>query len=99
MYVVNIKHLFTKNLEIHSHNTRSASNLHVPAATLTKYKKGAHYMGIKIFNHLPDYIKDLVNEKQVLKKKTLERFLLDNIFYSIDEYLNYSNGNIVNHST
>ena len=65
MYVVNNKHSFTKNLEIHSHNTRNASNLHVPAATLTKYKKGAHYMGIKIFNHLSDYIKDLINEKQV----------------------------------
>ena len=52
----------------------------------------------KIFNHLPDYIKDLINEKQVFKK-TLERFLLDNICYSIDEYLNYSNGNIDNHSS
>jgi len=52
----------------------------------------------KIFNHLPDYIKDLINEKQVFKK-TFERFLLDNIFYSIDEYLNYSNGNIDNHSS
>ena len=47
-------------------------------------------MGIKLFNHLPDYIKELINEKQVFKK-TLERFLLDNIFYSIDEYLNHSN--------
>ena len=35
MYVVNNKHSFTKNLEIHSHNTRNASNLHVPAATLS----------------------------------------------------------------
>lgn len=97
MYLVNNKHLFTKNLEIHSHNTRNASNLHVPAANLTKYKKGAHYMGIKIFNHLPDYIKGLINEKQVFKK-TLERFLLDNIFYSIDEYLNFSNNNFDNYS-
>ena len=54
-------------------------------------------MGIKIFNRLPDYMKDLINEKQAFKK-TLERFLLDNIFYSIDEYLNYSNNNIDNHS-
>ena len=68
MYVVSNKHSFTKNLEIHSHNTRNASNLHVPTATLTKYKKGAHYIGIKIFNHLPDYIKVLINEKQVFKK-------------------------------
>jgi hypothetical protein len=25
-------------------------------------------MGIKIFNHVPDYIKGLINEKQTLKK-------------------------------
>jgi hypothetical protein len=39
MYVVNNVHLFTKNMEIHSHNTRSASNLRVPVANITKYKK------------------------------------------------------------
>jgi hypothetical protein len=36
----------------------------VPNAKLTKYQKGAHYMGIKIFNHLPGYIKGLINEKK-----------------------------------
>jgi hypothetical protein len=70
MYVVKNKHLFTKNFEIHSHNTRSANNLQVPAANITKYKKGAHYMGSKIFNHLPIHIKSLVNEKKFLKNTT-----------------------------
>ena len=50
MYVVKNKHSFTKNWEIHSHNTRTANNLHVPAANITKYKKGAYYMGSKIYN-------------------------------------------------
>jgi hypothetical protein len=95
MYMVNNKNLFTNNLEIHSHNTREASNFHVPAANLTKYQKGAHYMGITFFNHLPDYIKGLINEKHVFKK-TLERFISDNIFYSISEYLNFSNDNFNN---
>ena len=36
--------------------------------------------------------------KSKFLKNTLERFLLDNIFYSIDEYLNHSNNNIDNHS-
>jgi hypothetical protein len=89
MYVVNNTHLFTKNLEIHSHDTRSANNLHVPAANLTKYKKGTNYMVSKIFNHLPNHIKSLVNGKRVLKK-TLQRFLFDNVFYSIDEFLNFN---------
>jgi hypothetical protein len=79
MYVVNNKHLLTKNLEIYSHNTRSANNLYVPAANLTKYKKGAHYMGSKIYNHLSSYIKGLVNEKGGFKK-IFQRFLFDNVF-------------------
>jgi len=54
-------------------------------------------MGIKIFNHLPGYIQDLINEKQIFKN-TLEKFLLDNIFYSINEYLNYSIDDFNNHS-
>jgi hypothetical protein len=56
---------------------------------LQNYQKRAHYMQIKIFNHLPGYIKGLINKKQAFKN-TLEIFLLDNIFYSINEYLNYS---------
>jgi hypothetical protein len=28
--VVSNKHLFTKNLEVHNHNTRSANNFHLP---------------------------------------------------------------------
>jgi hypothetical protein len=92
MYVVNNKHLFTNNLEVHSHNTRSANNLHVPAANLTKYKKGAHYMRSKIFNHLPNHIKGLVNGKTVFKK-TLQKFLFDDVFKSIDGFLNFNVNN------
>jgi hypothetical protein len=45
-------------------------------------------MGSKIFDHLPNNIKGLVNEKRGFKK-TLQRFLFDNVFYSIDEFLNF----------
>jgi len=87
MYVVNNKHLFTRNLEVHNHDTRSAKNFQFPITNLTVYQKGAHYTGIKIFNYLPTHIKNVVNEIQVFKK-TLKRFLLDNSFYSIDEHFN-----------
>jgi len=79
MYVVNNKHLFTKNLEVHNHDTRSANNFHLPTTNLTKYQNGAYYTGIKIFNYLTALIKNVVNEIQVFKK-TLKRFLLDNSF-------------------
>ena len=52
---------------------------------------------IRIFNNLPDYVKGLINKKQAFKN-ALERFLLDNIFYSINDYLNYSTDNFKNHN-
>jgi len=54
---------------------------------LAKYHKGAYYTGIEIFNYLPTHIKEVANEIQVFKK-ILKRFLLDNLFYSIDRYNN-----------
>ena len=92
MYVVNNKHLFIQNCGIHNHNTRNANHLHMPAANITKYKKGNYYMGSKIYNQLPSYIKDLVNNEKIFKK-TLQRFLIDNAFYSIDEFLNFNVNN------
>jgi hypothetical protein len=53
----------------------------------TKYRKGAYYTGIKIFNYLPNHIKNVVNEIQVFKKN-LKRFLLHNSLYSINEHFN-----------
>ena len=38
MYVVKNKHLFTKNLEVHTHDTSSANSFHLPATHLTKYQ-------------------------------------------------------------
>ena len=65
----------------------SAKNFHLPVTNLTIYQKGAYYTGTKIFNHLPTRVKNVANEIQVFKK-TLKSFLLDNSFYSIDEYFN-----------
>jgi len=90
VYAVNNKHLFTKNSEVHNHDTRSANNFYLPTTILTKYQKGTYYTGIRIFNYLPARIKNVANETQVFKK-TLKRFFLDNSFYSIDEYFNTNN--------
>jgi hypothetical protein len=35
MYVANNKHLFTRNLAVHNHDTRSAKNFHLPITNLT----------------------------------------------------------------
>jgi hypothetical protein len=52
-------------------NTRQSTNLHLPLINLTKYKKGAYYMGIKLFNNLPQDVRKLlydVNKFKVVAK-------------------------------
>jgi len=85
--MVKNKHLFTKNLEVHNDDTRSANNFHLPITNLIKYQKVALYAGIKIFNHLPTHVKYVANGIQVFKS-SLKRFLLSNSFYSTEEYFN-----------
>ena len=46
-------------------------------------------MGSKIYSQLPNHIKGLVNKEKIFKK-TLRRFLIDNVFYSIHEFLNFN---------
>jgi hypothetical protein len=59
IFVVNNKHLFTVNNEIHKYNTRNNKDLHPASANLTKFIKGPYMSGIKAYNHLPQYLKDL----------------------------------------
>jgi hypothetical protein len=82
-----VKHLFTRNLEVHNHDTRSAKFFRLPITNLIIYQKGAYYTGIKIFNYLQTHIKNVAKEIRVFKK-ILKRFLLQNSFYSTDEYFN-----------
>jgi hypothetical protein len=49
----------TDNTEIYEIKTRQQKNLHQPLANSKKYQKGIHYLGIKVYNNLPPYIKDV----------------------------------------
>ena len=68
LHVVNNKYLFTRSVEVHTHDTRSAKNFHLPIANLTIYQKSAYYTDIKIFTYLPTDRKNVANEIQVFKK-------------------------------
>jgi len=87
LYVARNKYLFTRNLELHNHETRSANNFHLSITNLIKYQTGAHYPGIKIFNNLPIHLQYEANAVQVFKS-ALRRFLISNLFYSTEEYFN-----------
>jgi len=79
------KEQFPVNSEIHHINTRQHVNLYQPSANVTKYQKGVYYLGVKVFNAFPIYIKtDFDNPKEF--KVVLKIFLCENSFYSLDEY-------------
>jgi len=82
------KHLFYTNNQIHIIPTRFKTNLHPPAANLTKLQKGVYYSAIKIFNNHPHNIDDLANEI-LLFRNALKRLLLIHSFYNSKEYFNY----------
>jgi hypothetical protein len=52
LYVINNKHVFSFNNEIHKYRTRFHSNLHVPSVNTIKFEKGTCISGIKVFSHL-----------------------------------------------
>ena len=85
----NNRNLFLDNADLYSIKTRNRYNLYPPLSHLTKYQKAVHYAGIRVFNHLPTSIKSIANKTKVFKK-TLMRFLMNNSFYSMDEFFNFN---------
>jgi len=58
LYTVSNKHLYNMNNTIHKY--RYDNNLHLPIINLSKFNKGAYFSGIKVFNHLLEYIKTFI---------------------------------------
>jgi hypothetical protein len=73
------------NEEVYDHCTCQKSDLHTQFCRIIHFKNSSGNVGIKLFNKLPDTIKGL-EKIQELKIK-LKYFLLQHIFYSLDEYM------------
>jgi len=89
LFVVNNIDEFTMNSNVHSIRTWHRSDLYPPLTRLTKYKKGIYYSGIKIFNYLPQNIKNLFRNVKKFKL-TLKRFLSVGSFYTLEEYFDWT---------
>ena len=87
LFTVNNKRLFTTNNEIHKYITRN-NNLHPALTNLMKYNNGPYVSGIKVFNHLPQYLKAL-DHNSLHFRSSLKRFLYHHSFYSVEEYYEY----------
>jgi hypothetical protein len=57
---------------------------------LTSVEKGVTYSAITIFHHIPSNILEL-QEIKTLSKKTLRKYLLTHVFYSVEELLAHNN--------
>ena len=88
LYTVNNKQLYNTHKEIHKYRTRYNNNLYLTIVNLSKFNKGAYFSRIKVFNRLPEHIKNLPNDQKCFIT-TLKRFLCQHSFYWIEEYFNY----------
>jgi len=73
MFVV--KNLIKSNSDIHNLSTRYNSDLHLPTANLTVFQKGVFYLGNKMYNHLPQSLKELSHDVRWFRL-ALKRILL-----------------------
>jgi hypothetical protein len=83
---------FQTGLEIHGLHTRSKNQLFIPITNLINVQKGITYSGIKIYSSLPSNTLNFRYDKKQFKNE-LYRYLLNNLFYSVKEFLEFSRDN------
>lgn len=76
---------FAPNGSCHSYSTRARNIIKIPYHRLKTTQHNSSYMAVKIYNHIPQYVK-------VLPQRTFEgevrRFLTTHSFYSVQEFFN-----------
>jgi len=75
MFVVKNKYLIKSNSDVHNLSTRYNSDLHLPTVNLTIFQKGVFYLGIKMYNHRPQSLKELSHDVRWFRL-ALKRILL-----------------------
>jgi hypothetical protein len=73
------------NSDLYHINTGAKNNFNLSQPRLSIYMNGVYYMGIKAFNHLPSYIKGLLDNKKEFKN-ILKNYLLLNSFCSLKDF-------------
>ena len=81
-----------QNLAKHDYKTWNRSDFQTQFCRTNIFKKSVNNLGTKLYNKLPNYLKNLENSK--LFKKQLKAFLLQQNFYSVDLYLYFYFGSI-----
>ena len=88
VYTYKEQNRLTKHEDIHEYNTRGKCKLYPRRHYHSFYERSPSYCGITYFNKLPDDIKS-INSLNLFKRK-LRAFLINGVFYSVEEYMSYS---------
>jgi hypothetical protein len=78
------KYEFTHN--VHCRNTRNRDNIYLTRHNYARYEKCPHYTSSRMYNALPDSIKNITPFNKF--KKKLKEYLCDNPLYNINDFLN-----------
>lgn len=78
------EHMYVKNNMLHHYNTRINQNLHLRFSRLSVGQDCHTYQGLKCYNH---FINKFGNASFNKFRCVLSEYLLNNSFYSLEEYL------------
>lgn len=70
----------------HKRNNRDQNKLIKPFTKLELVSSSPHHMAIKIYNHIPNSLKNIKKDSLFIKK--LKMFLIENCYYDIKEFFN-----------
>lgn len=75
--------------DVHEYNTRG-NDIRLPLPRLELYRLSPKYQGIRLYNLLPVEVKSMENIGQF--KRALKNILTENVFYTVQEYVENING-------
>jgi hypothetical protein len=74
-----------QNSKVHKYNTRRKMDIHIKLQKTEIYKKSVINIGTKVYNILPNFLKE-INDYKAFKKE-LKLFLLLQTFYSVEGFV------------
>jgi hypothetical protein len=85
MFIVDNKKNLQINLSVHGLSARNKNQLHLPIANMSCCQRGVSYSAMKIFNSLPNNVKNFRNDS-VHFKIVLCKYLIYHSFYLLTEF-------------
>jgi hypothetical protein len=79
LFVVANQNKFQTSLTVHGRNTRNRNQFYLPSSSISCFQKGVFYLGIRIFNSLPENISSLRYDR-VQFRKELQKYLITHSF-------------------